>query len=309
MRALVVRRRALTTLVGCFFLAAAAGAAHAQVDTSHADSLFAASEWGAAATAYATLAQKAPDNGQVWFRLGFARHQAGDYAAAAAALTKADALGFAPPRVRYRLAVAQARSGNRDAALHSLHAAIEAGFTNLGILRTDPELDVLRGTAAFAAVVQAAEASHACNRDTCRQFDFWVGSWEVFNPAGQQVGTNHIRRVENGCALQESWTSASGGTGTSINFFHPGRGRWVQTWFDGSGGIIDLEGELRDGAMHMEGTNYAANGTFELSRGTWTPLPDGRVRQLFEQSRDQGATWYVWFDGYYRRVESDSPGN
>ena len=33
----------------------------------------------------------------------------------------------------------------------------------------------------------------------------------------------------------------------------------------------------------------------------WTALPDGRVRQFFEISTDDGATWVTWFDGYYTR--------
>jgi hypothetical protein len=30
-------------------------------------------------------------------------------------------------------------------------------------------------------------------------------------------------------------------------------------------------------------------------------LPDGRVRQHWETSKDGGATWTTAFDGYYRR--------
>ncbi|MCJ7591455.1 MAG: hypothetical protein MUO51_08890 [Woeseiaceae bacterium] len=33
----------------------------------------------------------------------------------------------------------------------------------------------------------------------------------------------------------------------------------------------------------------------------WTPLPDGRVRQFFEQSDDGGVTWVSWFEGFYTR--------
>ena len=33
----------------------------------------------------------------------------------------------------------------------------------------------------------------------------------------------------------------------------------------------------------------------------WQPLPDGRVRQLWESSKDGGETWTVAFDGYYAR--------
>jgi len=32
-------------------------------------------------------------------------------------------------------------------------------------------------------------------------------------------------------------------------------------------------------------------------------LPDGRVRQFFEQSTDGGETWTTWFEGFYTRKE------
>jgi hypothetical protein len=55
--------------------------------------------------------------------------------------------------------------------------------------------------------------------------------------------------------------------------------------------------------MRLSGEHLYRNGKRELIRGTWTPMPDGRVRQLLEQSRDEGESWYVWFDGVYvRRV-------
>jgi hypothetical protein len=38
-------------------------------------------------------------------------------------------------------------------------------------------------------------------------------------------------------------------------------------------------------------------------RGLWTPLPDGRVRQFFEQSNDGGETWVPWFEGFYTRKD------
>lgn len=299
----------IATAIVLFSGAAGVASAAAQVDTARADSLFGASSWAAAAAAYEDVVQEAPDDGRAWFRLGFAQHQNGQYAAAIAALEKANALEFTPQRVRVRLAMTYAAAGDTDAAFEWLHAAVEAGFNNLGMLRTHPGFEALRNLDGFDGVLRAAEAAHPCSRDDCRQFDFWVGDWDVFNPAGTQVGENSIRRVENGCALTESWTGAGGGTGSSINFYHPGRGKWVQTWYNGSGGIIELEGELRDGAMSMQGTNYSADGSHQLIRGTWTPLPDGRVRQFFEQSRDLGKTWYVWFDGFYVRRDTDTAAN
>jgi len=45
-----------------------------------------------------------------------------------------------------------------------------------------------------------------------------------------------------------------------------------------------------------------SNGVTAPFRGLWTPQPDGRVRQFFEQSDDGGKTWKPWFEGFYTRV-------
>jgi hypothetical protein len=55
--------------------------------------------------------------------------------------------------------------------------------------------------------------------------------------------------------------------------------------------------------MHFEGANVSRDGSSERFRMTFTPSPDGSVRQFIEQSRDGGETWYVWFDGRYVRQE------
>jgi hypothetical protein len=38
-----------------------------------------------------------------------------------------------------------------------------------------------------------------------------------------------------------------------------------------------------------------------INKMTWTPNPDGTVRQLWEQSKDGGQAFTVLFDGLYRR--------
>jgi len=103
--------------------------------------------------------------------------------------------------------------------------------------------------------------------------------------------------------LLESWNGAGGSVGWSINFIDPASGRWKQVWVDGSGGLIAIEGGLADGAMRLVGRHTYADGRVLPFRGTWTPLPDGRVRQHFEESADDGESWPTWFDGYYSRGE------
>ena len=58
--------------------------------------------------------------------------------------------------------------------------------------------------------------------------------------------------------------------------------------------------------MLLSGTiHYIANGQTAPFRGLWTEMPDGRVRQYFEQSNDDGATWEPWFEGFYSRKSAD----
>ncbi len=135
------------------------------------------------------------------------------------------------------------------------------------------------------------------------EFDFWVGEWDVHVGNGNLAGQNRIERAQRGCVLIENWTSASGGTGMSINYVDKTTGEWVQIWNDAGGSQIHIRGGLTDDGMLLEGTiHYVANGTTAPFRGLWTPMPDGRVRQFFEQSNDDGETWVPWFEGFYSRV-------
>jgi hypothetical protein len=136
------------------------------------------------------------------------------------------------------------------------------------------------------------------------QFDFWLGSWEVFGPAGRQVGTNTITAVCDGRVLLEQWSGAGDVEGRSLNSWDSARGRWHQTWMDSSGSTLLLDGGIREGAMVMEGSHPSDEDPkkIDLHRITWTPSPDGaEVRQHWQTSSDGGATWSTAFDGLYRR--------
>lgn len=64
-------------------------------------------------------------------------------------------------------------------------------------------------------------AAEACAGPEFKQFDFWIGSWSVKNPAGKEIGGNEITSVSTGCALLEHWTGATGVTGVSISNYDP----------------------------------------------------------------------------------------
>lgn len=150
---------------------------------------------------------------------------------------------------------------------------------------------------AFGAHAQDAKPA-PCSAPEHRQFDFWLGDWEVRGPAGKVAGYNTITSMHNGCVLAESWKGNGGVTGSSFNVYDAERKKWRQTWVDSTGGILDLEGTYANGRMTLASTPDAKGA---ISRITWERLPDGRVRQLWETSPDGGATWKIAFDGYYGR--------
>ncbi|HEY1251378.1 MAG TPA: hypothetical protein VGH97_09320 [Thermoanaerobaculia bacterium] len=161
------------------------------------------------------------------------------------------------------------------------------------------ESDVVRMPAAQASKPPAA-APQPCASPEHRQFDFWLGEWEV-RESGKVAGANRISRILGGCALREEWTGAGGGQGTSLNVYDPARRRWHQTWADDKGLVLLLDGEWRNGRMVLEGERPITEGKTSRERISWTPQAGGRVRQLWESSADAGKTWQVVFDGIYAK--------
>ena len=141
--------------------------------------------------------------------------------------------------------------------------------------------------------VARAPATEPCADPEFRQFDFWVGQWNVTSPGGLPVPSD-ITLEPGGCAVFENFAN---GAGRSINVFNPSDGMWHQTFYFSNGQRVVLIGELIGNEMIMESPNPPGPpGSF--NRWTWTPLSGGRVRQLQEQSTDGGLT-SGGFDGTY----------
>jgi len=162
---------------------------------------------------------------------------------------------------------------------------------------------------ALSAVSAGAQSlppapAKACESSEHRQFDFWLGQWEVFGPAGKKVGENRIEAIADGCALLEQWSGNGGITGKSLNIYDVVDRRWHQTWVDSGGTLLMLSGQLVDRSMvmSMSGPSPTDPKATVLQRITWTPAGDGSVRQLWELSSDAGKTWTVLFDGRYVRA-------
>lgn len=134
------------------------------------------------------------------------------------------------------------------------------------------------------------------------QFDFWVGEWEVTAKSGKVIGHSRVEKIANGWGLLENWESA-GFPGKSINAWNPAKKCWQQFWVGSDGSILELHGGLAaDGSMVIRGPSPGRAGGDVLNRITYTPNPDGTVRQHWEISSDDGAGWTTSFDGLYHRA-------
>lgn len=132
----------------------------------------------------------------------------------------------------------------------------------------------------------AADAKHApCATAAHRQFDFWLGAWNLVVPSGI-AGPNDVTR--DGCVLLEHFREATGTVGRSVTFYRERDGTWYQAYVDSRGNRIDLRGGLEGSRIVMR----AAGGAGAL----WEPLDADNVR--FQQFDASGRTT---FDSTYVR--------
>ncbi len=147
-----------------------------------------------------------------------------------------------------------------------------------------------------------------CTAAENRQFDFWIGDWDVTHPDGRPAGTNLIKPILNGCVLHESWKGRGNFVGESFNVYDARRKVWHQTWVDGTGGTLMLDGKIENGSMTLSDKDVPGkpdrNAVNEI---TWTPNADGSVRQHWRVSKDGGKTWQTSFDGKYVKASRAQP--
>jgi hypothetical protein len=155
----------------------------------------------------------------------------------------------------------------------------------------------------FAAPTGSHRASEQrpCAKPEYREFDFWVGDWEVVDPNGKPLGHNLITVEQDGCLLVEHWASKRGGhTGTSFNYYDIRDKKWHQLFLDNSGdagAFPAMAGGLVGDKMILL-TDARESPLF---RWTWYVTGPGRVRQMAEQSDDAAKTWKAIWDSTYVR--------
>lgn len=157
----------------------------------------------------------------------------------------------------------------------------------------------------FLRSEQSAQ-QNPCSAAQQQQFEFWIGEWDLSWPGAKPGevahGTNSIKRILDGCVVQESF---SGGDvmhlrGTSVSTFDTRAGVWKQTWVDNEGGYLDFVGEFKNGQMILR-REALRNGKKIMQRMVWKNISSNEFDWSWEASNDGGKTWQVNWPIHYKR--------
>jgi len=284
-----------------------AEASGASAAAAKADETYQAKNWAEAARLYGAISAAQPKNARASYRLGVALHGLGKQDEAIAAYQRCLQAGGPAGAAEYGIGLAYASKPDPENAFKYLQKSTEDGFNDAGHLNGDEELSPLRSDTRFAKVVE--QANH--NVKPCaynpvnRQFDFWVGAWQVETADGATpAGDSQIELLLGDCVIQENWTSGgnTGYQGKSYNIYNPDLHRWEQFWNDNAGGMIHFYGNLKDGVMDYYTDEIPQKDGTKLKRHLqFIPMGPDKVRQFSQGSTDSGKTWNVEYDFIYNR--------
>lgn len=279
-------------------------------DLQRANTLFTQGDWAGTLDAYAAIAKQFPTHALSRFRIGVALVGLGKFSDAEASLREGERLGIPVPQAGFRLAEALAEQHKSDAAIVELQRSASAGaLIGPAAIENDAHFASLKSHPKWTAVLDAFDAViQPCKHDPrFREFDFWVGDWDVrptgvTSPAGTPA-RNNITLEDNGCVVMEHWAAPSGSAGQSFNLFDRSVGKWRQTWVDNVGGQHDYRGGLVNGNMVLFGDTPMPNGQLGRvpTRLTLFHVSRDTVRQVGETSPDSGRTWVTVYDLTYVR--------
>ncbi len=302
-----MKQSAALALFLVYALALSAVPAFADALSAEAEAAFAARDWPKATRAYERITQREPTNGQAWYRLGYTLQVQQRYQPAIAAYGHALEVNPANWRAIYNTAGAHALLGHSDQAFEWLNRLVDpatVGFAQKGAIEADSDFASLRNDARYPKVLAAVDKNANPCRDAAesRQFDFWIGEWNVETAQGQPAGTSSIQLILGSCVIFENWTSTgSGYAGKSLNIYNVPRKKWQQYWVDNSGAVTFFEGGWEGSYLRLTGENAPRTGLLALNRMTFTPLGPDKVRQHGEGSDDGGQTWTTRYDLIYNR--------
>ena len=167
-----------------------------------------------------------------------------------------------------------------------------------------------------AATPTTPAPSKACADAAHREFDFWIGDWDLVLRARRSAAseewdeakaTNQIRATHGGCVIEERFAADGPGepwSGHSVSAFT--QGKWRQTWVDDQGSYLLFVGARTKDAMILEGEPQERDGRKFRMRMVFDAITPASLTWRWERTEDEGATWRAMMVIEYRRATKPS---
>jgi|GEM_PF-753427 len=162
----------------------------------------------------------------------------------------------------------------------------------------------------------AAETRYGCPYPEARQFDFWIGDWNVVNRTLQEDGswvvtgsaTDRVYSILDGCAIVEHWRGSAFNDkviGFSVRAYDPETEQWilVLSWPEkDSPKLSTLKGQFRHGRGEFFFSFPKADGGKVISRYSFSDSQADSMRWDAATSEDEGRSWLTnWIMEFSRR--------
>jgi hypothetical protein len=132
-----------------------------------------------------------------------------------------------------------------------------------------------------------------------RQFDFWLGEWDLAWGDGDS-GTNSVYLDFGGAVVVENFDGrpSTEFQGMSLSVYDEQAREWRQTWVDSEAAFLTFAGEFVDGEMDLR--REAPDGLYRM---VWFDIERDSFAWRYERSTDGGESWEsLWEIGYSRVV-------
>lgn len=176
--------------------------------------------------------------------------------------------------------------------------------------------------ALVAAVAAQPNVSPTLGTPGPRQFDFWVGEWDVANwwwrDGGKWVkggdATCKAYGILDGAAVIEHWQGYAGSSfryGYSVRAFDPDKKRWVLVlnWpaLPDRTGFGTLEGTFTHGRGRFYSSFKTSDGKDGESRYSFSDISREKLRWDSATTRDGRRTWHTDWIMRFTRRPTDAP--
>lgn len=166
------------------------------------------------------------------------------------------------------------------------------------------EDEVTRSRAIIQGGAVTPQRPAGCTSAESRQFDFWLGEWDV--SPGQSpvvIAESTITLHDQGCVILENWRPFRNAHGHSINIYDATEGKWRQTWADASGTRTEYSGSVdADGVMRLDHLGPPQPGAPQgRQRMNFQRVDAITMRQWGEAFDAEQQTWTTTWSFTYRR--------